>query len=122
MFAWLRRPFQQRRRTTAVRRLSLNFEALEERCQPALVTPAFGQLALSFEINRGQADSSIDFLSHGPGYSLGLSSSGVVLDLHALDTPATLLRMSFPGANSAAHATGLDPLAGKCNYFLGSDP
>src|SRR5262249_26223343 len=35
--------------------------------------------------------------------------------------PATVLGMSFPGANPAAHAAGLQALPGKTNYLLGGD-
>ena len=40
--------------------------------QPPLVK-AYGKLPLSFEINRGQTDSRVKFLSRGSGYSLFLT-------------------------------------------------
>jgi hypothetical protein len=36
----------------------------------ARIVAAYGQLPLSFEANRGQADPPVRFLSHGHGYSL----------------------------------------------------
>jgi hypothetical protein len=42
---------------------------------------AYGKLPLSFEINRGQADSRVKFLSRGSGYSLFLTRNEAVLSL-----------------------------------------
>ena len=41
----------------------------------------FGKLPLSFEINRGQTDSQVKFLSRGSGYALFLTSNEAVLAL-----------------------------------------
>ena len=48
--------------------------------QPRLAT-AYGKLPLSFEINRGQTDPQVKFLSRGSGYSLFLTGSEAVLAL-----------------------------------------
>ena len=48
--------------------------------QPRLVE-AYGRLPLSFEINKGQTDSRVRFLSRGDGYSLFLTGSEAVLTL-----------------------------------------
>ena len=42
----------------------------------------FGKLPLSFEINKGQLDESVKFLSHGPGYDLFLTTTEAVLRVH----------------------------------------
>ena len=39
----------------------------------------FAKLPLSFEINKGQIDQSVKFLSHGPGYELFLTANEAVL-------------------------------------------
>src|ERR1044071_5530013 len=39
----------------------------------------FGRLPLSFEINKGQIDESVKFLSHGSGYDLFLTATEAVL-------------------------------------------
>ncbi len=39
----------------------------------------YGQLPLSFEANVGQADPSVQFLTHGPGYGLYLTGSEAVM-------------------------------------------
>ncbi len=41
----------------------------------------FGELPLSFEINKGQTDQAVKFLSHGPGYDLFLTATEAVLSL-----------------------------------------
>ena len=48
--------------------------------QPRLVE-SYGKLPLSFEINQGQTDSTVKFLSRGSGYSLFLTGDEAVLAL-----------------------------------------
>ena len=113
---------------------------------------AFGRVPLSFEANRGQAESSVDFLARGAGYALFLKSSEAVFVLrntgsgtrdadradHALetDTPISknsprsatrdpqpkVLRMRLVGARASAPAAGENELEGRANYLLGRDP
>src|SRR5262249_22074668 len=45
------------------------------------IAEQFGALPLSFEINQGQVDQSVKFLSHGPGYDLFLTATEAVLRL-----------------------------------------
>src|SRR5262249_5739455 len=42
---------------------------------------AYGKLPLHFEVNHGQTDERVDFLSRGHGYTLFLTSSEAVLSL-----------------------------------------
>jgi hypothetical protein len=101
---------------------------------------AYGRLPLSFEANRGQADSQVKFLSRGPGYQLFLTSSEAVFDFarirttksaarsaHAVDQAgdaraSAILRMKMIGGNNEASMEGEEELAGKSNYFIGNDP
>src|ERR1044072_4564371 len=46
------------------------------------VAEAYGQLPLSFEVNKGQTDPRVKFLSRGSGYSLFLTASESVLVLN----------------------------------------
>src|SRR5262245_1125473 len=48
----------------------------------AKIAERFGRLPLSFEINRGQVDQPVKFLSYGSGYKLFLTSSEAVLTLY----------------------------------------
>ena len=107
------------------------------------VLEAYGKLPLSFEVNRGQADRQVKFVSRGSGYSLFLTPTETVLALHKLgarntkhpaevlstltereaqQTPPTVLRMKFVGANRTPRISGLEQRAGKSNYFIGNDP
>src|SRR5690349_12490229 len=43
------------------------------------IAEQFGKLPLSFEVNKGQIDQSVKFMSHGPGYDLFLTATEAVL-------------------------------------------
>jgi len=47
----------------------------------ARIAENFGRLPLSFEINKGQTDQSVKFLSRGSGYELFLTATDAVLRL-----------------------------------------
>ena len=112
---------------------------LDEATQ-AHVGESFGKLPLSFEMNQGQVDEEVKFLSRGPGYSLFLTPTEAVLSLSkpapeektepragkaattAQRTMDTVVRMSLVGANAQPQVTGADELPGKINYFRGNDP
>jgi RHS repeat-associated protein len=91
---------------------------------PAAATAELANLPYRFEVNQGQTDAQVQFLSHGPGYTLFLTAGGATL---ALPDPAhpghgTAVRMDLLGANPHATAAGLEQLATTSNYFIGSDP
>ncbi len=96
-----------------------------------------GGLPLTFEVNQGQVDSQVKFVSRGKGYTAFLTAGGLVLALHsnpaAADQPATgtasgktpppaTLQFNFLGANQNPVVVGEDPLSGRVNYFIGRDP
>lgn len=104
---------------------------------------AYGKLPLSFEINQGQTDPQVKFLSRGSGYNLFLTSTEAIFALkrpaahrarytslaeerlaanQTAGTPPTILSMKMLGANRDSEVTGLDELPGKSNYFIGDDP
>lgn len=104
----------------------------------------YGKLPLSFEMNRGQADDRVKFLSRGSGYTLFLTPTEVVLNLHhnpAEDQNGALrgrlkdtfrdeirpmagdvIRLGVVDANANPKITGVEELPGKSNYFIGRDP
>jgi hypothetical protein len=95
------------------------------------ILQSYGQIPLSFEVNRGQTAAQVDFLSQGNGYSLFLTPTETVLSLQkqapaggsAADVPDSIvLRSQFVGADPQPQVVGLDELAGTSNYFIGSDP
>ena len=92
-------------------------------------------LPLVFEENVGQASGEMDFLTRGPGYSLGLSSRGGTLTLTGSKPDAKRGRLGAAevkrgsvvstrliGSNPAAKTRGERRLAAKINYFRGNDP
>ncbi|HKO45254.1 MAG TPA: SBBP repeat-containing protein [Pyrinomonadaceae bacterium] len=106
------------------------------------VAARYGKLPLSFEPNEGQTDPQVKFLSRGQGYSLFLTSSGMVLTLREPKPPSTdkvvgaepaagqtssseqklhVLRLTMLGANPKPHVEGQNELPGKINYFVGDD-
>ncbi len=119
-------------------RLHQRFEPLEDRlCLSALPTSltlappnatalaqssaAYGKLPLSFEANKGQTDSRVNFLSRGAGYSLFLTPSKAVLLLKQGDTN-NVVGMRLIGANPASRVGGRSKLPGVSNYLIGNDP
>ena len=105
----------------------------------------YGRQSLSFEANGGQAAADVNFLSHGRGYTLFLTSNEAVLALKkrpsqnvgpdgvAIDSTGdagetarsaetTVLSMQLVGANPESEGTGTEQLAAKVNYFIGHDP
>lgn len=91
----------------------------------AQIAQRFGELPLSFEINKGQTDESVKFLSHGPGYELFLRANEAVLSLRkpqATDkVESSVLRLKMIGANAAPRVEGEEELPGKVNYLTGND-
>src|SRR5947209_16300703 len=114
--------------------------AVTEQAKPGdRAIAAFGNLPLYFEANHGQADTSVQFLSRGRGYSFFLSPTEAVMALTqpkpAKENPSPMrahrsrplaattrvIHMRFDGANPQARMTGAEELPGKINYLLGSD-
>jgi hypothetical protein len=104
------------------------------------IQEGFGRQPLSFEANVGQADRQVQFLAHGPGYSLYLTSSEAVMVLTpgsggksqgsgalggfttAATVPATVVSMQVLGGKAGVQAVGEQQLPGIVNYFVGNDP
>lgn len=90
---------------------------------PAL--EAYGRLPLSFERNEGQADSRVRFTARGEGYKLYLTAGEAVLALgggREEISAAAVVRLKWKGAARRPGVEGLERLAGRVNYFAGSDP
>jgi hypothetical protein len=107
---------------------------------------SYGKLPLTFELNNGQTDPRVKFLSRGHGYVLFLTSDGAVLGLQNNNPPrrgenmkeanapasshpggtqnlvSTTLRMKLVNANRALRISGLEPQPGRSNYLRGNDP
>ncbi len=125
-------------RKSRSRRPHLHVEALEDRlCLSALpvgasttvpdaatqahLSAAYGQLPLSFEVNKGQTNPRVNFLTQGAGYTAFLTPTSAVTELQQ-GSGGNVVTMKLLGANSGSHAVGLDKQAGVSNYFVGNDP
>src|SRR5688572_19325200 len=93
----------------------------------AKVQAAYGRLPLAFEINQGQVDKKVKFLSRGSGYSLFLTPTEAVLQLSSADCglpnekcksshghlkvknrQSSVLRVKLAGASRVPQIEGLD--------------
>lgn len=98
----------------------------------------YAELPLRFEPNLGQTVPAVNYLSHGDGYELFLTPAEAILRLHnetktsgsnlraqrqtiANEKTSAIVRLKFEGANPAPHIEASDRLAGKTDYFIGSD-
>jgi uncharacterized repeat protein (TIGR01451 family) len=99
------------------------------------VAAQYGKLLLAFEVNRGQTDTRVKFLSRGSGYTLFLTPEEAVIELRSGHSPlkradsedrfasvTSVLRMKLANANLQPVITGAEELPGKSNYFIGNDP
>ncbi len=111
------------------------------------ISSEYGKLPISFEVNQGQTDGSVQFLARGAGYTLFLTPGEAVLSLNAVHAkaaqpgspigprdarasggkvepilPSSTVRLQLIGANTRAEVVGVDALPGKSNYFIGNDP
>jgi RHS repeat-associated protein len=106
--------------------------------QPASPTPAvaghpsldqaFAHVPLAFEPNVGQVSGAnadqVQYLSHGPGYSLFLTGNAAVLSLARPGSPGVsdVVKEQFVGASPSPQVAAGQELASRSNYFTGSDP
>ncbi len=97
------------------------------------------RLPLIFIPNQGQVDAQVAYYAQGPGGTVYVTSTGLVLDLirrappsrrvslPPRDQPAgparrLTIRQTFPGATPHPTITGFDRQAGRVNYIRGRDP
>jgi len=77
---------------------------------------ALARLPLRFEANQGQWDSCVRYRARAGGVDLSLTRSGPVVAF----ANAPRLEISLPGSSSAPVIEGLDPMAARTDYFIGS--
>jgi Beta-propeller repeat len=85
--------------------------------EPSHSAATYFKAPLRFEPNEGQSMPGIDFVSHGKGFVLHLSSTAAIFGL-----PEEQITMQLDGSNEQAQASTIDPLESKVNYFIGTDP
>lgn len=106
--------------------------SLEER---EAIAESFGHMPLYFEINQGQTDESVRFMSRGGNHALLLKQTEAQLVLPGKKKSLTgspsgtarnerpdVLKMKLAHANDKAAIEGLDELPGRTNYFVGNNP
>src|SRR5207244_13057488 len=79
------------------------------------------RLPITFEVNEGQVDSKVRFLSRVGDYSLFLSWNEAAFLPNTRSTTGTV-RMKLARSKRDVEPAGLEPLPAKSNYFLGNDP
>ena len=80
--------------------------------QKATLTPVYGRIPLSFELNRGQTDASVRFLTRGVGHAAFFTHSETVLVLHKpKPRPSQPRDHPLTGLERTASAHPLDTLA-----------
>jgi len=109
----------------------------------------FGNLPVAFEVNQGQADKQVKYLTRTHGYTLFLTSSEAIFSVpsgppasplfslrrdagssevrnelrpKAKSSSPAVLRMRMLGANAAAPIDAEDEQPGRINYLIGNDP
>jgi hypothetical protein len=70
----------------------------------ARAVESYGKLPLSFEVNKGQTDSRVKFLSRGSGYSLFLTGNEAVLSLRKPVQRANGKRQMAKGVAQGSHS------------------
>ncbi len=81
------------------------------------INEAYGQLPMSFELNRGQCDAQVKYLARGRGYQVFLTDESATLRLKS-----SALRLEFDSLESPQQVIAVDPLPGRSNYFIGDNP
>ena len=81
---------------------------------------AYDPLPLSFQVNKGQTNPRVNFLTQGAGYTAFLTPTSAVMELHQ-GSGGNVVTMNLLGANSGSRAVGLDKQTGVSNDFVGKD-
>jgi hypothetical protein len=84
--------------------------------RPQPVVGGYGHLPLSFEINQGQTDKRVNFLSRGSGYSLFLTGNEAVVGSIAQAREVVRLASIQPDMNQVRHAGQRERWANVLDY------
>jgi hypothetical protein len=86
------------------------------------VSQSLARIPLSFERNAGQAaDKSAAWVGRGYGYGVTLGATGATI-VPSAPGRSDVVRMQFLNARPGADSKSLEPLPGKTNYLIGTDP
>ena len=85
----------------------------------------YGRIPLYFEVNKGQADPKVRYLSRGNGYILFLTENEAVISINDVDSElvnsGSALRMNWIGGSQNVFVSGIEELEGKINYLKGNN-
>ena len=84
------------------------------------INTGYGKRPLLFEMNKGQTDERVKFVSRGSGYTLYLADSEAAFSLKTSEKQSDVVRMRFAGGNPAAAIEGEDQTITKTNYYIGT--
>jgi len=119
---------------------SVGLQVLSAATTPERGVAAWGNAAICFEANHGQAGTEARFIARGPAYYFALSPTAATVSLRKFQSASAdatahqgrasagrpvdfrSLRLEFVGADPEAEVAGEDELRGRVNYFLGDDP
>ncbi|MCA9702595.1 MAG: hypothetical protein KC400_01935, partial [Methanolinea sp.] len=80
-------------------------------------------LPLSIIENVGQKDPSVLFHADAAGHAIFFTADEVLLARMDQESgTSSIVGIGLAGSNPGAEVKGIDPLAGKANFFIGSDP
>lgn len=100
-------------RTAAVQLALLGGATLSTLAEPGLAgasrAPMFANLPLSFEVNRGQADSTVQFLARGQACQFFVSPTEAILSLCKMDVSPAVPLPGGPGLGSSAQRLAEPP-------------
>jgi hypothetical protein len=115
----------------AIGGLTLLFFGTATPCQAVNARSALSGLPLVFEPNLGQGTAAAVFLARAPRLAVSVEREAIVLSLPTQPVSKAgasqpesnvALRLELVGAARKSDIVALNPLAGRSNYFTGSDP
>lgn len=96
------------------------------------ISESIGKVPLHFEVNQGQMEKGVRFISRGGNHAVLLKENEAQLVLpnkQSADAVATerqaqpdVLKMKLAHANETPSVTALDELQGRANYYVGNNP
>jgi len=97
----------------------------EDAAQRETVASNYGHLPLRFEVNQGQADHEVKFVSRGRDNAIFLTNRDAVLARYKkvsnTSAQTAVVRMELTGGSFHSGPVGYEPLPGISNYLLGND-
>ncbi len=78
-------------------------------------------MALAFQLNKGQFDEQVKYAIRNGGQSIFFTPTQVAYTFIDKQKSALAIKQTFVGTSDGVSLEGINPLAGKMNYFIGND-